>query len=145
VSGICSAHPPGVTDPDCPACKATPADLLGEERWLKMQRDAERAGTHTCTVCGFVFYLTTRICPKCSSTARTKYVEPPLPSAAESWPVPARCQITGNPFGSDTWQKFHPCKCDVCQAELRRSGNCCACGEPFVRGACHCTDVARTS
>jgi hypothetical protein len=142
VSGICSAHLPDVTDPDCPQCTATPADLFGAKRWGAMQAEAERADAHTCTVCDFIFYLTTPICPACNSTAVGAPKEQPLPTAAEACPIEPRCMITGNPFGSDTWQKFHPCSCDSCQKALRKSGRCAACAQPFVRGACHCTEQA---
>lgn len=32
-----------------------------------------------------------------------------------------RCEITGNPCGTDTWQKHRPCKCDACQRYLCES------------------------
>jgi len=34
-------------------------------------------------------------------------------------PVPVfRCEITGNPCGTDTWEINHPCQCKNCQAYI---------------------------
>lgn len=30
-----------------------------------------------------------------------------------------RCEITGNPCGTDTWEINHPCKCKNCQEYLK--------------------------
>jgi len=32
--------------------------------------------------------------------------------------MPRRCEITGNPCGTDTWEILTPCKCKQCQAWL---------------------------
>ena len=138
MSGICSAHSSDVTDPDCVACKSTPADLLGKERYAAMKAEAEAAGTHTCATCGFVFYKTTMLCPACSSTATDLHDLPDVPDVIARQPL-RRCAITGNPCGTDTWHEHHPCMCDSCQSFLRERGLCTRCAEPFRRGVCHCS------
>lgn len=32
-----------------------------------------------------------------------------------------RCEVTGNPVGTDTWMVGHPCQCAACQRMVRRS------------------------
>lgn len=33
---------------------------------------------------------------------------------------PDRCEITGNPCGTDTWEINHPCQCKNCQKYLKK-------------------------
>lgn len=32
-----------------------------------------------------------------------------------------RCEVTGNPVGTDTWKVGAPCQCHECSAYLRRA------------------------
>jgi len=67
MSGLCSIHG-GRTVATCRACNADPRKVLPD--WDKKCAEAEAAGTHRCTGCGFVFYLTTNDCPKCGRVKR---------------------------------------------------------------------------
>ena len=68
MSGICSIHRDH--DPNCNLCGKTPADLFGADAWARAEAEAEAAGKHTCTACGFTYYLTVDACPKCSTPHR---------------------------------------------------------------------------
>ncbi len=61
---ICSAHQ--VPHPDCPQCKVTLEVLLQDPVFAQKVKEAEEAGEHAC-VCGFIYYKTIDICPKCST------------------------------------------------------------------------------
>jgi hypothetical protein len=63
---ICSAHQK--PDPNCRLCQLHPRDLFPD--WDKKVAEAEAAGTIKCRKCGFEFYLTTDICPKCCASAK---------------------------------------------------------------------------
>ena len=43
------------------------------------------------------------VCPHCHTT---------MPRDRAARPSLWRCLVTGNPCGSDTWQKYHPCQCE---------------------------------
>lgn len=62
MAGICSAHW-GSSVKGCVACNSSPRDLFPD--WDEKLAEAEAAGTHKCTGCGFVFYRTVDVCPKC--------------------------------------------------------------------------------
>ena len=62
MSGICSRHKKH--NPNCNLCNAIPQDILPD--YNKKVADAEAAGTHMCTKCSYVFYLTVNYCPQCN-------------------------------------------------------------------------------
>lgn len=66
MAGICSAHQK--PDPSCKLCRTHPRELF--PNWDAKVKEAQAAGTMKCRKCGFEFYLTTDICPKCSASAR---------------------------------------------------------------------------
>jgi hypothetical protein len=70
MAGICSAHGGEEAVEGCAACHATPRDLFPND-WDRMVAEAEAAGLAVCE-CGFEFYLTTTVCPRCGSTKYTK-------------------------------------------------------------------------
>jgi hypothetical protein len=66
MAGICSAH--RHKEPGCALCAANPREVFPD--WDKMVAAAKVAGEHTCHHCGFVYYRTTDMCPKCGVCAR---------------------------------------------------------------------------
>ena len=58
---ICSAHQE--KKKDCPLCEANPEDIFPD--WKEKLRHAQEAGIEECE-CGFKYFKTTNICPKCS-------------------------------------------------------------------------------
>jgi hypothetical protein len=66
MAGICSAHQK--PDPSCRLCQTHPRELF--PNWDAKVAEAKAAGTLKCRKCGFEFYLTTDMCPKCCATAK---------------------------------------------------------------------------
>jgi hypothetical protein len=65
MAGICSIHKK--PDPHCSLCKAHPRDIFPD--WDAKLKEAEAAGTMRCAVCGFEFFRTINMCPKCAAMA----------------------------------------------------------------------------
>jgi hypothetical protein len=65
VAGICSIHQKA--EPGCKLCAAHPRDIF--PNWDAKVAEAAAAGTTRCAVCGFEFFLTANMCPKCSAMA----------------------------------------------------------------------------
>lgn len=53
--------------PDCVACQTHPRALFPD--WDSKVKEAEAAGPVKCGVCGFKFFRTINMCPKCSAMA----------------------------------------------------------------------------
>ena len=62
MAGICGRHRERVET--CRLCNLTPSDILPD--WDKKVAEAEAAGLHNCEHCGFTYYLTCNMCPKCN-------------------------------------------------------------------------------
>lgn len=60
---VCSIHQE--YDGDCRICNTDVSELI--PNYKQLLAEAEKAGKHECAFCGFTFYLTTDICPKCST------------------------------------------------------------------------------
>lgn len=59
---ICSKHREPVDG--CKLCQVTARDVLPD--YDAKLAEAKLAGSHKCEHCGFIYYLTSDVCPKCS-------------------------------------------------------------------------------
>jgi hypothetical protein len=66
MAGICSEHQK--PHPACKLCHTHPRELF--PNWDEKVAEAEAAGTTKCAKCGFEFFLTVDMCPKCAMAAR---------------------------------------------------------------------------
>ena len=85
MAGLCSAHLPHETLLNCPACQATMESIF--PGWKQALERAEAAGLHECT-CGFSYYKTVRVCPRCSSPREGALsIHTTISSVLEGYPV----------------------------------------------------------
>jgi hypothetical protein len=84
MSGICSAHATSdpKAHPECAACQATMYDIFPD--WDEAVKRAEAAGKFQC-VCGFVYYLTTNMCPLCCRVLKGQKYDRNAPPTFSAW------------------------------------------------------------
>jgi hypothetical protein len=70
MAGVCSAH--RKKEPGCKLCATHPREIF--PNWDKKVKEAQAAGTMKCAKCGFEFYLTINMCPKCSAMAQPETI-----------------------------------------------------------------------